>query len=258
MSRHHRLPQLAVLVLLACVLAVPPAIAQEAPDPITYVAEWDIARDQWAGYGEWAMKNHKPILERLSAEGVLLDWGFYETYVHEEGSNTHGLWWTAATFSGIEKVRAALLKAPFHPASITAAHHDYLLRTAVGASRPGATAGGFLYVNRQEVRPGQGAEWRKLWDRQMKPVLDEMVAAGALASYAIQYEDVHTAPNSYRYVVTVSTSPEGEDQVEAAFAAARAKTSDAEREATGRLARDLTVAETHRDYMARITAAWFK
>ncbi|KAB2962462.1 MAG: hypothetical protein F9K18_09795 [Thermoanaerobaculia bacterium] len=259
MSRLDRFPQFAVLALLALGLAAPAAVAQDsAPTPFTYVAEWNIARDQWQGFNEWAMKNHKPILERLSADGALLDWGFYETYVHEEGSNTHGLWWSSATFAGIERARAALLKAPFHPASASGAHHDYLLRTAAGATRSGATAGGFLYVNRQELRPGQGKAWREMWDQQTKPVLDEMVAKGAVASYGIQYEDVHTASNAYRYLFTVSTSPEAEDEIEAAYAAARAKLSDAEGQAMGRINRDLTVPESHRDYMARITAAWFK
>ena len=259
MTRTHRFTMAAVLALFVLPLLASPALAQSAPpETLTYVAEWTIPRDQWQGYGEWVVKYHKPIFERLAAEGALVDWGIYETYVHEENSNTHGIWWTASSYANIEKVRAALLKAPFHPAAASGAHHDYLMRSLVGAARSGATAGGFLDVNRQEIRPGQGDDWKATWERNTQPVLDDMVAKGALASYAIQYEDVHTAPNSYRYIVTVSTSPDAEDQVEAAFTAARAKLSDTEKQAMGRINRDLTVPESHRDYMAKIVAAWFK
>ena len=258
----HRLAAVSrsVVVALAALGAlVPPAFAQaDAPDAFTYVAEWTIARDQWQGYAEWGTKNHKPILERLGADGTLLDWGFFETYIHTEGSATHGLWWTSATFAGVEKARVELLKAPFHPAAAAGAHRDYLFRTSQGGRRSGAVSGGFLYVNTQEIRAGQGGDWMELWKKNNQPILDELLGKGSLASYAIHYEDVHTAPISLRYLVTVSTGAAAEDQIEAAFAAASAKRGEAESEALGRLMRDLTVPESHRDYLARVTAAWFK
>jgi len=258
MHRFTRFASLAGLALIALLPLATAAAAQEASPPFTYVAEWTIARDQWQGYTEWGAKNHKPILERLAADGTLLDWGFYETYVHELEGNTHGMWWSAASLANIEKTRAALLKAPFHPAAAAGAHRDWLLRPMAGGSKPGATAGGFLYVNMQEIRAGQGEAWEKFFEKYSKPVLEELVAKGVLAGWAVHYEDVHTAPNSMRFVVTVSNSPEAEDQADAAFGAARAKLSDAERSEYMRLARELTVPESHRDYLARISAAWYK
>ena len=259
MHRFHRFAATAALALFVLALCASPALAQaKAPETLTYVAEWTIPRADWQGYGEWIAKYDKPILERLGSEGTLVDWGIYETYIHEESSNTHGLWWTATSYANLEKARAALLKAPFHPAAIAGAHHDFLLRAMAGATHAGATAGGFLSVNRQEIRPGQGKDWKEMWEKYRKPVLDELVAQGALASYAVQFEDVHTASNAFRYLVTVSTSPEAEDQVDAAWSAANDKLSDAEKDALGRTNRELTVPESHRDYMARIVAAWFK
>jgi len=249
----------ALLGLVAVAVLAQPATAQaKAPDPYTYVAEWTIARDQWQGYSEWGMKNHKPILERLAADGTLLDWGMYETYIHTEGGNTHGMWWTAASFTGIEKTRQELLKAPFHPAAAAGAHRDYLLRARMQGHHSGTVSGGFLYVNMQEVRAGQGADWMKSWEKNTKPVFDDQIAKGPLVSYAVHVEDVHTASNALRYIVTVSRDPAAEDQIEAAMNAAGERRTEAEREAMGRLMRDMTVPEGHRDYMARITAAWFK
>ena len=248
---------LALFVMLG--LAAAPAIAQgEAPDPFTYVAEWSIARDQWQGYSEWSAKNHKPILERLAADGTLLDWGFFETYIHTPDQITHGVWWSSATFAGIEKTRVELLKAPFHPAAAAGMHRDWLLRAQMRGVRSGNVSGGFLYVNNQIVKPGQGREWTDLWEKNAKPVLDDLVAKGAVAGYLVQTEDVHTEANNLRMVVTVSTSAAAEDQIEAAFAAANAKRSEAEREMMWQKNRELTDSLAHRDYMARVTAAWFK
>jgi hypothetical protein len=259
MNRFFRFTATVGAVLFVVAMCATPVLAQaKAPDTLTYVAEWTIPRDQWAGYAEWTAKNHKPILERLAAEGTLVDWGIYETYVHEETSNTHGAWWSATSYANIEKARTALMKAGFHPAAMTGTHHDYLMRSSTGGTHAGATAGGFLSVNRQEIRPGQGKDWKEMWEKYRKPVLDELVAQGALASYAIQVEDVHTASNAYRYLVTVSTSPEAEDQIDAAWSAAGDKLSEAEQAALGRVNRELTVPESHRDYLAKITAAWFK
>lgn len=262
MERLHRKPIvfrvtcLGALILLG---SMSPALAQDdAPEPYTYVAEWTIARDQWQGYAEWAARNTRPILERLAADGTLLGWGFFETYVHTPDQSTHGLWWTAATFAGIEKTRTELVKAPFHPAAAAGAHRDYLLRVGAHGGRPGSVAGGFLYVNSQFVKPGQGSVWADLWEKNAKPVLDELVAAGALASYGVYTEDVHTETSTQRMIVTISTSAAAEDQIEAAFTAASAKRTEAERETLAQKNRELTDAPAHRDYMARVTAAWFK
>jgi hypothetical protein len=110
----------------------------------------------------------------------------------------------------------------------------------------------------QDVRVGKGDEWREMFEKYSKPIYDDLVAKGVLASWAVHVEDVHTAPNTLRYVVTVSRSAEAEDQVEAAFVAASAKRSEAEREALGAIYRELAVGENHRDYMARVTAGWVK
>lgn len=147
-----------VLAALAAVAGV--AVAEEAREPFTYVAEWTIARDQWSGYAEWIARDHKPAW--LAADGgTLVDWGIYETYVHTEGENTHGIWWTATSFAGIEKARVQLLKVPMHPAAAAGAHHDYLLRAIEGKSRSATVAGGFLTVNTNEVRAGHEKEWRR-------------------------------------------------------------------------------------------------
>jgi hypothetical protein len=254
----RRLTVAALAVATLAVVPVPGRAQDEAPAAFTYVAEWTLPRSQWQGFQEWTLKQDKPILERLANEGVLLDWGFYETFVHTDGGNTHGVWWTTASFADMDKVLAALAKAPSHPALVGAGHHDFLLRTASGGRRSGTVNGGYLYVNRQVMRPGEGAAWQKMWDAYSKPVYEQLLADGALAGYSVQYEDVHTGPPTVRYIATISTSAAGEDKIEAALRASRGELSEGEREAAGAASNSMTDSAEHRDYFARIIAAWFK
>lgn len=258
-ARAVRPASLAVaLVVSALVLPAAPVLAQDGPVPFTYVAEWTIPRDQWAGYAEWTARHHRPILERLASEGKLLDWGHYETYIHADDGPTHGTWWSAATFADIEGARLALLKAPFHPAATAGAHHDFLFRPIDGGRRSATLGEGFLHVSFQEIRPGEEAAWKALWDRTTRPVFEALVASGDLASYSVLREDVHTATSARRAVVTISTSAAAEDRIEAAFAAARAGRTPAEREELSNAARATVVQENHRDYLARLASAWLQ
>lgn len=249
---------IAIIAMTAISIAFPLMAQEKPPEPYTFVAEWTVPRDQWASFAEHMNKNVKPIFERMGSDGTLIDWGMYETLVHEETKNTHGIWWSAKTFANLEKARLEAIKLPPHPAMVTAPHRDYLLRSMFGASRTGAGAGGYVYVNTQHVRAGMEARWKEMWEKVNKPVLDDLVAKGQLLAYWVQYEDVHTAPNSLRFIVTISASADAEDKINAAFDAARAKRSDLENQGLGSIMRELAVPEDHRDYMARITGAWFK
>lgn len=254
----RRLTVAAFALAALATLPVPGFAQDETPPSFTYVAEWTIPRSQWQGFQEWTLKQDKPILERLGNEGVLLDWGFYETLVHTDGGNTHGLWWTTASFADMDKALAALGKAPSHPALVGAGHHDFLLRSASGGRRSGTVSGGYLYVNRQVMRPGEGGAWLKMWNAYTKPVYDQLMADGALAGYYVHYEDVHTDSPAVRYVATISTSAAAEDQIEAAVRAPSGERSEGEREAAAAASNGMTDNTEHRDYFARIIAAWFK
>lgn len=256
--RFRRLTVAALAVAAFCAVPGPGFAQDEAPPAFTYVAEWTLPRSQWQGFQEWTLKQETPILERLAKEGVLLDWGFYETFVHTEGGNTHGLWWTTASFADMEKTLAALAKAPTHPALVGAGHHDFLLRSSSGGRRSGTVNGGYLYVNRQVIRPGEGSAWQKMFDAYRKPVYDKLTADGAVAGWAVHYEDVHTGPPSVRYIATITTSAAAEDAVEAAFDAAGDELSEGERAVAAAASDDMTDNSEHRDYFARIIAAWFK
>lgn len=249
------------LTALAALLCAAPAVAQTAPagEPYTFVAEWSIPRAQWGAFVTDFEKNTRPVLEKLATGGTLVSWGAYENIVHAPEGNTHGVWWTATSYAGIEKARRELLAAAATSPSLATAtgHRDLYLRSIVLAGKSG-TGEGYLTVSRYLVKPGKAREWKELWDKNSKPLFDELVAKGTLVSYAIDVEDVHTESPGWRMVVTLSPSAEADDAVGAAFDAADAKLTPQERMTRGLMLEALLEPGAHRDMYARVIRYWSK
>jgi hypothetical protein len=250
------------LAALAAVLSVgAPAGAQTAPaaEPYTFVAEWNIPRAQWAAFVTDFDKNTKPVLEKLAAAGTLISWGAFESIVHAPEGYTHGAWWTATSYAGIEKARVELVKSASASASLAAAtgHRDYYLRSIAGGGKPGSGEG-YLNVASYLIKAGKAQEWKQLWDKNTKPLYDDLVAKGTLIGYSIDVEDVHTDSPMWRHVVTVSPSAEADDQFVTAMDAASAKLTPEERKTRGLTMDALLEPGAHRDQYARILRHWRK
>ena len=249
------------LAALAVLSAAAPAAAQTAPavEPYTFVAQWNIPRAQWGAYLEDFDKNTKPVLEKHATAGTLISWGAFESVVHEPDGYTHGVWWTATSYAGIEKARLELVKTAAGSASMAAAtgHRDYYLRSIAGGGKS-ASGEGYLNVSSYLIKAGKAQEWKQLWDKNTKPLYDELVAKGALVGYSIDVEDVHTDSPMRRHVVTVSPSAEADDQFVAAMDAASAKLTPEERKTRGLMMEALLEPGAHRDMYARILRHWRK
>jgi hypothetical protein len=250
------------LAALAAVLsAAAPVAAQTAPaaEPYTYVAEWNIPRAQWGTFVTDFDTHTKPVLEKLAAAGILTSWGAFESIVHTPDGNTHGVWWTATSYAGIEKARIELVKAASGATSLTSAtaHRDYYLRSIVGGGKP-ASGEGYLSVASYLVKAGKAQEWKQLWEKNSKPLFDELVAKGALLGYSIDVEDVHTDSPMYRHVVTLSPSAEADDQFVAAFDAASEKLTPEERKTRGLMMDAVLEPGAHRDSYSRVLRFWRK
>ncbi len=195
------------------------------------VAEWQVPRAQWATFVTDFDKNTRPILEKLSAGGGLISWGAFESIVHTPDGYSHGVWWTGTSYAAMEKARRELVTASAAATSLANAtgHRDFFLRSIVNASKP-ASGEGYLAVSSYLLKAGKAQEWKALWEKGSKPVLDDLLAKGALIAYSVDVEDVHTDNPMWRMVVTVSPTAEADDQYVAAFDAASAKLTPEERQ----------------------------
>ncbi len=235
-------------------LLAPIGAAQQPQEPpaFIYVAEWGIPRAKWDEFTAYREKTSRPVLERHFASGTIVSWGNFAYIVHDESGITHGSWWTATSIAGIERVRDALVKLAPNPAVAGGKHRDYLLRTLMyrsGAVRP---TSGYLWVNATLAQPGKGQEWRDLWEKYTKPTFDELLASGAISSYEVDVEQVHTEDPGWRYIVYIAPSAEGVDKVAGAIAALiQKRTAEENRTITAAFAA-VTVPNAHRDSFMRV------
>jgi hypothetical protein len=258
MSRHQAIG----LVALSALLTATGAVAQPASQPTgyTFVAQWQMPRAQWANFVADFEKNTLPVLEKMAKNGTLVGWGAFEAVVHTEEGFTHGIWWSSATTAGIEQTRAELIKASAASGAIAAAtgHRDYYLRSILGNGKSGAGSGGYLTVSSSLVKPGQGQDWRQAFEKNIKPIFDEMVAKGVFVGYSVDVERVHTDSPGWRYVATLSPNAEAEDKISAAFEAADAKLTAEERKSRQAAAQAMMEQGAHRDLHAGVIRYWRK
>ena len=250
MKKHTYVLAVVLLLLSSVALAQQP---MAEPPVFTYVAEWSVARAQWDEFGKNFEQNNRPILERLVANGTLVGWGSFATYVHKEDATTHGTWWSATSVANIEKARAELIKVPATPAMMQARHHDYLLRSLIHKGRTSKAGPGFLVVSENLTMPGKGQDWRQNWEKNVKPVFDELLAGGAITQYSVDVEQVHTQDPGSRFVWYTGGGADVVDKVGAALQAANEKRSEAERQAIQQANQGVTNGAMHRDYYATIT-----
>ncbi len=246
-----------ITLLGLCFLLLPAMVAAQEPSHYTFVAEWAVPRTNWAEFTANFEKNTRPALDRMTADGTLVDWGSYENVVHTEDAPTHGVWWSSNSIAGTEKVRTELIKQAANPAMAGAKHRDYFLRSQIRQAKPGSGSG-YLSVSSTVVQPGKGRDWRELWDKFSKPIYDQLLADGTILFYAIQVEDIHTENPGRRFIVSITPNAEAEDKVAAAFNAAAQKRSAEERRAISAAFAETQVPGSHRDFFARVTAMSIK
>lgn len=223
------------------------ALAQQAEQPTyTFVAEWTVPRAQWAEFTSFWDKNAKPVLDRRVSDGTLIEWGRTAAVVHTEEGPTHASWWSATSIAGTQRVLEELLRIAPSPAMAGAKHRDLFLRSLVYRTRPGGAAGGYLFLSYSQVQPGKGQQWRELWDKHTRPVLERLLADGTILGYGVDVEQVHTRHPAGRYSWILAPTAEALDKLEAAFAAAMAAPG------LGAAFREVTVPDAHRDGLERV------
>lgn len=211
-------------VVLLCVLALLPlgahrASAQssssEKPVLYTYVSEWTVPRAMWADYlkGDAADID---IMKKAVADGSIVSFGAYAVVNHQEGQPTHGTWFSATSMAGILKVLENVRTAPgaTAPALAAAKHWDYILESRDFNHHTGTFTNGYLRVGNWRTK---GDSDRKILKATMVGVLEKLLADGALHSYQIDTEVLHSTDPGTLFVAIVANGGEGIDKFEAAL-----------------------------------------
>ncbi len=240
-----------LLALCFALVTVRPMQAQAAKGkaPVyTYVAEWDVPRAQWGDMAKLD-DSDKPLLDKLVADGTLSGYGAYTNLIHQEGEPTHGTWFNATSEGNLLKALEAIYAQPASvgaPVQGASKHWDQILTGDIYNYKPGASTG-YLTWSRWDLKPGEMRSYRELTKTVFVPVLEKLLADGAITSYGLLTEDYHQGKLGTVYEYFTVPDAASLDKANKAFDDAFSNNP-----AVNDALRSLTEREGHRDFLTRL------
>jgi hypothetical protein len=134
------------------------------------------------------------------------------------------------------------------PVQAASKHWDFILVSRAHNGRSGHYEGAYLSGSNWDVKPGEGRAFRDLINSRLVPVLEKLLADGALVSYSVDTEDYHMGKPGRVSLVFTTADTEGLDKVDQALEAAFDKDNE-----IGPAIRTMTDGEGHRDFLLRVT-----
>ncbi len=265
------------LALLWCTAA---AYAQQPQQPLTFVSDYYVRFGKDDEFMQLVKTVGAPVRDKLLAEGVILAWGVDVPVMRAPGQPNYSIWYTVATWDGIQKVQAAMRaqltslaeqdqkaaevsrkkggKAPKSTAERiqevfeVEKTRDWIFRDIeahYSKSPPPAGAQPFTYFELDRVHPGKGLEYRQLLDKHDKPVLDKLLTDGVIGAYGIGTEEVVTTREFTHYTWASVLNLADLDKILAAFDAEQAKRSPEENSVISQSYRNLVEHAAHREFI---------
>ncbi|HEV2387366.1 MAG TPA: hypothetical protein VGS20_08935 [Candidatus Acidoferrales bacterium] len=214
--------RLTPVVLSLCLfwLAASPVRAQmsgEKPPVYTYVSQWTIPRTQWGDMAK-AQQATNEILDKLVADGTLLEYGSAETAVHDPKGPTHAGWFVGSSLAAIFKAEDAVRSTIAADAALygSGPHDDELLVSTDYDSHSGSFQNALLRGISSKLKPGMEPQFRAAWDQTIRPVLEKLMAEGAIHGWSYDNEWLIKEPGRMDTVI-LANGPEGLDRYVAAI-----------------------------------------
>jgi hypothetical protein len=211
------------LAMLAACAA--PASAQmtetkEKPALYSYVANWQIPRAQW-GEMDKSYADDQKILDQALAKGTIVGYGRDTNLVHTADGWTHDDWWSATSMAGVLNVLDQFYKSgtATSPALESATKHwDGIWVSRYYNWKSGSVKDGYLRVAAYKLKADAPDDAVGTLSKNIVgPLLEKMLADGAISEYEIDEQAVHTdAPGTF-IIVYITPSAEGLDKVDAAI-----------------------------------------
>ena len=245
-----------LLVLSAALLlhgALAGAQQTEAPPaPFTFWYDYTVKPGKEAEFLDVVRTVGGPVRDKLMAEGVVTAWGVEVPLLRQPGGPTHTIWYSTNDWAGVGKVQAAMAEQLAKPSAAAkggramtnaerslevfdiAKTRDMLTRDLEAGYAKATLAPGTLPVTRYssvKVHPGKAREYRQLFDKYYKPVLEKLAADGVILAWGLAVEDVKTTGDFTHFSWVVAPDMAAFDKLRAAFNADRDKRSQEERDA---------------------------
>jgi hypothetical protein len=269
------LKRLSLLWAVSLVFCLSLAAQQsQPPQPLTLWNEYTVQPGKEDEFMALVKTVGAPVRDKLMAEGVVLAWGIEVPILRGPGSPTHAIWITVNDWAGVGKVQDAMAaqlaklaveeaKPGKRPAKTTAQRarevfdatktRDWLTRDLVSGYGTKMPANAMPYARYffTKVKPGKGGEYRKVWEKYNKPVLEKLVADGVAMAWGFSVEEVKTE-GSFTHYTWVGVAEMGDwDKVRAAFIADRDRRSEEEKASIADAFNKLTDSDAARQLVTR-------
>jgi len=247
-----------------CVLALSavwalPASAQmaevkEKPAMYSYVSFWSIPRAQWAEMAKDDAANQK-TLDKAIGGGTIVGYGSDVNLVHQADGPSHDQWWSAMSMAGVLNVLEQFYKSgsATSPVLSTATKHwDSIFVSRYYNWHPGSWKDLYTHGSSYKLKadaPNDAVD--TLSKNMIVPLMEKMLADGAIHEYEVDTEAIHTeAPGTF-WVFYLAANAESLDKVSTALRETL-KANPLNGPAFG----SMTDFTDHRDYLARTSAMY--
>ncbi len=245
------------VVLLSCISSFAQQ-SQPQMQPLTFWYEYTVNAGKEEEFMNLVKTVGQPVRDKLMADGVVKAWGVETPLLRVPGNATHIIWYAVNDYAGVDKVDSAMgaqiaklndeaaksgvaKKGQKSVASLTARLgevadmskvHDYLTRDLVIGFSPTSDSGTLPFVryNFVKVRPGNGSDFRKAWEKYNKPVFEKLAADAVVLAYGLSVEEIRTDGDFTHYVWYAVKDLASFDKVRAAFIADRDRRSQEEQD----------------------------
>jgi len=259
-----------LLLLLVC-FAVLGQQTPTQPQPLTFYYDYHVNPGKEEEFMNLIKTVGAPVRDKLMADGVILAWGMETPILRYPGGTTNLIWFSVANMEGVDKVlmameaqqaklegeaRANKSKTPAEriaEAVDMTKTRDWLTVDQVFQVGPNPPAG-VLPVTRYnfiKVKPGMAADYRRTWEKYNKPVFDKLVADGVILAFGLSAEAIKTDGDFTHFVWMATANMAGLDKIAAAFAADRARRTEAEQNSITLAFADVTEPDKARSMVTR-------
>lgn len=211
---------IAMPVALAAPMSAQTAEVKEKPPMYTYVGNWNIPRAQW-GEMEKSNASNQKVLEKALASGTLVGYGDDMNLIHTAEGATHDQWWSATSMAGVLNVLEQFYQSGSATSPVLASatkHWDGLYVSRYynwhAGSWKGVYTRGAVYKLKADA-PDDAVE--KLSKSLVVPLLEKMLAEGAIHEYEVDTEAIHTETPGTFVIVYIAANTEALDKVSAAL-----------------------------------------
>ena len=230
------------------------AEVKEKPPMYTYVSNWNIPRAHWADMDKQAAANGK-IFDKAIGSGGLVAYGNDTNLIHQADGDTHDTFWSSMSMAGVLGVLDELHKTGAATASVLGTatkHSDALYVSRFYNWKSGSLKGAYTHGASYKLKPDAPEDALQTLSKAfIVPLLEKMLAEGAIQEYEIDVEAIHTeAPGSF-WIFYIAPAAEGVDKVNAALGEALKS-----HPLAGPAIDSMVEFTTHRDLLARTDAMY--